>query len=71
MCLHFNYEVKEIYGINWGYKGFYTDVDKNWVRLTPQVVKNLHKQGGTLLGSSRGGFDAKKILDSLTERGIN
>ena len=26
---------------------------------------------GTILGSSRGGFDAKKIVDSLVERGIN
>jgi hypothetical protein len=26
---------------------------------------------GTVLGSSRGGFDAKKIVDSLVKRGIN
>ena len=71
MCLHYNYEVKEISGIKLGYKGCYTDVEKNWVRLTPDVVKNIHKQGGTILGSSRGGFDAKKILDSFVERGIN
>lgn len=68
MCLHYNYEVNEIYGIKWGYKGFYTDVDKNWVRLTTDVVKNIHKEGGTILGSSRGGFDADKIIDSLLER---
>ncbi len=70
MCLHYNYEVKEIYGIKWGYKGFYTDVDKNWVRLTTEIVKNIHKEGGTILGSSRGGFDADKILDSLIEKKI-
>jgi 6-phosphofructokinase 1 len=70
MTLHYNYEVKEIYGIKWGYKGFYTDIETNWVRLTPGLVKNIHRQGGTMLGSSRGGFDADKILDSLKERGI-
>lgn len=70
MTLHYNYEVKEIYGIKWGYKGFYTDVENNWVRLTPGLVKNIHREGGTMLGSSRGGFDADKILDSLQERGI-
>ena len=26
MCLHYNYEVKDIYGIKWGYKGCYTDI---------------------------------------------
>jgi 6-phosphofructokinase 1 len=56
MTLHFSYEVKEIYGIKWGYKGIYTDIDKNWIKLTPDVVKNIHKDGGTILGSSRGGF---------------
>ena len=30
MSLWFAYEVKEIYGIKWGYKGLYTDVEKNW-----------------------------------------
>ena len=65
MCLHYNYEVKDIYGICWGYKGFYTDVENNWVKLTSDMVKNIHKEGGTILGSSRGGFDADKILDSL------
>ena len=70
MCLHYNYEVKDIFGIKWGYKGFYTEVDKNWIKLTTDIVKNIHKEGGTILGSSRGGFDADKILDSLVERKI-
>ena len=62
MSLWFNYEVKDIYGIKWGYKGFYTDEDKNWVRLEPKDVADIHKLGGTFLGSSRGGFDGEKIL---------
>lgn len=32
---------------------------------------NRHKLGGTILGSSRGGFDADKILDGIEKRGIN
>ncbi len=70
MSLHYNYEVSEVFGIKWGYKGFYTDVEKNWIKLTPEVVKNIHKEGGTILGSSRGGFDADKIIDSLLEKHI-
>ena len=71
MCLTYNYEVGEIYGIKWGYKGCYTDVENNWVKLTPSVVKHIHKAGGTILGSSRGGFDADKILNSFVEAGVN
>ena len=41
------------------------------MKLEPKVVKNIHKLGGTILGSSRGGFDADKILNSLVEKGIN
>jgi len=82
MSLHFNYEVKEIYGIKWGYKGFYEGVAesnyteyKHWIRLQPQDVKKIHQQGGTMLGSSRGGFngvkDADRILDALDHKGVN
>lgn len=71
MALFYNYGVKDIYGIKWGYKGFYTEVDKNWIKLTPDSVKNIHREGGTILGSSRGGFNADKIIDCLVSKGIN
>jgi len=35
MSLHFSYEAQEIWGIKWGYKGFYTNQEENWVKLTP------------------------------------
>ncbi len=41
MTLHFNYEAPEIWGVMWGYKGFYTDPEKNWVKLEPKGVKNM------------------------------
>ena len=34
-------------------------------------MKNLQFQGGTQLGSSRGGFDLEKMLESLLKKGIN
>jgi len=43
MSLWFNYEVKTIYGIKWGYKGFYTNINENWVRLKPKDVGDKHK----------------------------
>lgn len=69
MTLHFNYGVNKVYGVKWGYKGFYTDPD-HWIELTVDFVKNIHKEGGTILGSSRGGFNADKILDALVSRQI-
>lgn len=68
MSLSYNYKVKEIYGIQFGYRGFY---EHEWVQLLPQSVKSIHKLGGTILGSSRGGFDLKKIIDVLKEKEIN
>ena len=34
-------------------------------------MRELQYQGGTIFGSSRGGFDGDKIINALTERGIN
>lgn len=63
-----NYGVSKIYGIQYGYRGFYT---YNWIELTPQTTKHIHKLGGTILGSSRGGFDIKKIMARIKSKGVN
>lgn len=51
-----------------GYKGFYSS---NYLPLTPKSVNGIHKRGGTVLGTSRGGHDTKKIVDNIQDRGIN
>lgn len=51
-----------------GYRGFYS---KNTLKLTPKVVNNIHKHGGTFLRTSRGGHDTNKIVDNIQDRGIN
>ncbi|KAK8980216.1 hypothetical protein V6N11_061430 [Hibiscus sabdariffa] len=66
--LHYMYGVNKILGIDGGYRGFYA---KNTVTLTPKVVDDIHKRGGTTLGTSRGGHDTSKIVDSIQDRGIN
>nr|GME03449.1 ATP-dependent 6-phosphofructokinase 6-like [Ipomoea batatas] len=66
--LHHMYGVKKVMGIDGGYKGFYS---KNLVHLTPKVVNDIHKRGGTILGTSRGGHNTKKIVDCIQDRGIN
>ncbi|XP_028802087.1 ATP-dependent 6-phosphofructokinase 6 [Neltuma alba] len=62
------YGVSKILGIDGGYRGFYS---KNTITLTPKVVNDIHKRGGTILGTSRGGHDTAKIVDSIQDRGIN
>ena len=69
MCLKYNYKVEEIYGIKWGYNGF-TNIN-DWVKLETNMVKDIHTKGGSIIGAARGGFDAKKIVQSLVEQKVN
>ncbi|KAH1131752.1 hypothetical protein J1N35_003130 [Gossypium stocksii] len=62
------YGVRKVLGIDGGYRGFYV---KNTITLTPKFVDDIHKRGGTILGTSRGGHDSVKIVDRIQDRGIN
>ncbi|XP_062163843.1 LOW QUALITY PROTEIN: ATP-dependent 6-phosphofructokinase 3-like [Alnus glutinosa] len=66
--LYHMYGVNRILGIEGGYRGFYA---RNTITLTPKVVNDIHKRGGTIIGTSRGGHDTSKIVDSIQDRGIN
>ncbi|KAJ9678754.1 hypothetical protein PVL29_020830 [Vitis rotundifolia] len=66
--LNYMYGVHDILGIEGGYRGFYS---KNTIQLTPKVVNDIHKRGGTFLRTSRGGHDTNKIVDNIQDRGIN
>jgi 6-phosphofructokinase 1 len=62
-----------VFGIPNGYRGFYEGggEQEDWRVLTPDLVSDIHEMGGTVLGSSRGGFDLDKILDALQKKSIN
>ncbi|ERN15213.1 ATP-dependent 6-phosphofructokinase 6 [Amborella trichopoda] len=66
--LYHMYGVTNVLGIEAGYKGFYS---RNTIPLTPKFVNDIHKRGGTIIGTSRGGHDTSKIVDSIQDRGIN
>ncbi|KAL6530748.1 ATP-dependent 6-phosphofructokinase 3 [Orobanche gracilis] len=66
--LDYMYGVNKVLGIDGGYRGFYS---KNTITLTPKLVNDIHKRGGTIIGTSRGGHDTMKIVDSIQDRGIN
>eukprot|EP00804_Cyclotella_cryptica_P004849 CCRYP_004923-RB/>CCRYP_004923-RB protein AED:0.06 eAED:0.06 QI:169/0.83/0.85/1/0.66/0.42/7/4091/511 len=68
--LYFMYGIQgKVFGIVGGYKGFY-DPKTPPIVLTPENVENIHHEGGTILGSSRGGFDMEKILDFIKSNNI-
>mmetsp|Transcript_48594 Transcript_48594/g.92948 ORF Transcript_48594/g.92948 Transcript_48594/m.92948 type:complete len:547 (-) Transcript_48594:377-2017(-) len=66
--LWFLYGVRNIFGVKNGYRGFYSE---NLINLSPKEVDSIQHKGGTILGTSRGGSDISKIVDSIQARGIN
>ena len=69
MALRYNYGVSEIYGIKWGFYGF---LKKDcWIKLSPEDVKHIHLLGGTVLGTSRYGFEGNKIAEVLIKNKVD
>ncbi|KAL7233908.1 hypothetical protein ACSBR1_017501 [Camellia fascicularis] len=66
--LYHMYGATKVLGIDGGYRGFYS---RNSITLTPNVVNDIHKCGGTIIGASRGGHNTSKIVDSIQDCGIN
>ena len=58
-----------VYGIRGGYKGFY-DPDLPPIELNSRTLDDIHHMGGTVSGSSRGGFDIDKIIGFLKQKRI-
>ena len=69
--LQANYGVPEILGIRYGYQGLNPTVGEPPMVLEPHRVEEIHKSGGTILGSSRGDQPPEVMVDFLIERGIN
>lgn len=67
LCLY-QYGASRVFGVQHGYRGFYND---HWRDLTAEDVEGAHKLGGSILGSSRGGFDLQKIVDAIETRDID
>jgi 6-phosphofructokinase 1 len=48
-----------------------TDPSYEPILLDVTTLDDCHHRGGSILGSSRGGFDVDKIIKFMTDRGIN
>ncbi len=71
MTLWFQYGVRNILGIPFGYCGFLPEYGYEPVRLDPGIVSYIHQHGGTVLGSSRGGANTVAIVDAIEQLNIN
>jgi 6-phosphofructokinase 1 len=68
--LWFGYGVKRITGFRYGYEGLIAR-GRTPDDLTPESVKYIHTQGGTMLGSSRGAQDPERVVDTLEALGLD
>ena len=69
--LHHTYGVKKVLGFRNGYQGLDPDRGGEPIVLTPEFVDDIHKEGGTVLGTSRGPVDIGQAVDNLIRRGVN
>ncbi|HRR35219.1 MAG TPA: ATP-dependent 6-phosphofructokinase [Kiritimatiellia bacterium] len=69
--LMFDYGIKTIYGIRYGYAGLIPRYGYNPIMLDTDTVDTIHEHGGTMLGSSRGQQDTGEIVDTLARMNIN
>ena len=69
--LSFDYGIRTIYGIRYGYRGLAARHSLTPMLLDTEVVDTIHTLGGTILGSSRGQQDTSEMVDTLRRMNIN
>ncbi|VGO16784.1 ATP-dependent 6-phosphofructokinase [Pontiella desulfatans] len=70
MSLHHHYGVPRVLGIRYGYAGL-TPGGLEPVELTPDAVDEIHRDGGTVLGTSRGAQDVSIMAERIKALGIS
>jgi 6-phosphofructokinase 1 len=71
MVLHHRYQVRNIVGIQYGFRGLIPRFGHPIVELTPEVVKDIHTIGGSILSSSRGRQNIGEMVDALKRMNID
>lgn len=71
MTLRQTYNVPLVYGIPYGYAGLNPANGHSPIILDEQNVDDIHEQGGTILGSSRGEQDTATMLQTLVRMDVN
>lgn len=69
--LRYQYGVSDLLGIRYGYAGLNPAAGPPPINLTMEMLDNVHREGGTLLGSSRGSQPVDVMVDFLRDQRIN
>lgn len=69
--LHHYYGVKEVIGFRDGYQGLDPARAREPLVLAPEMVDDIHREGGTILGTSRGPVDVRVAVDNLINREVD
>ncbi|HTJ00245.1 MAG TPA: ATP-dependent 6-phosphofructokinase [Dongiaceae bacterium] len=69
--LYHGYGVRDILGFRGGYRGLDPERGLPPLELNPDLVDDIHQEGGTILDTSRGPVDTRVAVDHLVHRGVN
>jgi len=69
--LHNAYGVQEVLGFRGGYAGLDPASGQVPIRLTAEFVDDIHRHGGTVLGTSRGRVDETAAVEHLARLGVD
>lgn len=69
--LYYRYGISRILGIKYGYEGLISEYNHPVIELTAPMVSEIHLQGGTFLGTSRGNQDVGQMVDTLEILNVN
>jgi 6-phosphofructokinase 1 len=69
--LHYGYGVRDVLGFRGGYCGLAAECGVEPLKITPEVVDDIHQKGGTILTSSRGPVNISRAVDNLIAREVN
>jgi 6-phosphofructokinase 1 len=71
MELFYRYGVKNAVGIKYGFQGLIPKYGHQVMELTPDIVKDIHTSGGSILSSSRGMQEPVEMVNTLKRMNID
>ena len=70
LSLFYHYGVQTVFGFRYGFEGLTYRHGHPTMDLNPDTVRDIHKDGGTILGTSRGPQDVPEMVDTLERMNI-
>ena len=70
LSLFHHYGVENVFGFRYGYEGLSSQHRHTPMELTPETISDIHRSGGTILGSSRGPQDTSDMVETLDRMNV-